>query len=116
MSRLRERQAQQLPQNHAPSGTAIRLEHSPRRDNRPNTAGQVARPKVTCQMLNETERMLLKAPNRHKSMLSAGKRYADILGRCRLHAHVITSLSSVPLALSRFDFPHGELANLRPIG
>ena len=44
------------------------------RDYRPLTAGagRGARPKVTCAMLNETERMLLKAPNRHKSMLSAG--------------------------------------------
>ena len=29
-------------------------------------------------MLNETERMLLKAPNRHKSMLSAGALIAVI--------------------------------------
>lgn len=48
--------------------------HSPRRDQRPGTAGTAARPKATLQMLNETERMLLKAPNRHKSMLSAGAR------------------------------------------
>ena len=48
--------------------------HSPR-NYRPSTAGatsQGTRPKVTCAMLNETERMLLKAPTRHKSMLSAG--------------------------------------------
>ena len=78
MSRLRERQTQLLTQHHVPNGTAPRLEqYSPRRDNRPSTAGHVARPKVTCQMLNETERMLLKAPNRHKSMLSAGTCYAD---------------------------------------
>ena len=62
---LQERQAQ-LAQ-HSP--TARMEHHSPRR---PVTAGQAARPKVTCAMLNETERMLLRAPNRHKSMLSAG--------------------------------------------
>jgi hypothetical protein len=45
---------------------------SPRSGARPNTAGQGTRPKVTCAMLNETERMLLTAPSRHKSMLSAG--------------------------------------------
>ena len=74
-SRLRERelhnrQTQLLPHN----GAAARTDHHSCRDNRPNTAGgQVTRPKVTCQMLNDTERMLLKAPNRHKSMLSAGR-------------------------------------------
>ena len=73
---LEARQGQLAAQQHAPA----RLEqHSPRQGHRPNTAGQATRPKVTCAMLNETERMLLKAPNRHKSMLSAGKQ--------RMHAY-----------------------------
>lgn len=69
---LQERQAQ-LAQ-HVPA--AARIDHSPRA--RPGTAGQGARPKVTCAMLNETERMLLRAPNRHKSMLSAGATHASL--------------------------------------
>ena len=68
---LHERQ-EQLQRERVPSAAAARLDHSPR--SRPGTAGQGTRPKVTCAMLNETERMLLRAPNRHKSMLSAGAR------------------------------------------
>ena len=62
---LQERQAQTT----AYMPARLEGQHSPRR---PVTAGANARPKVTCAMLNETERMLLRAPNRHKSMLSAG--------------------------------------------
>ena len=69
---LQERQAQ-LAQ-HAPARVDGQA-HSPRR---PGTAGQGTRPKVTCAMLNETERMLLRAPNRHKSMLSAGATHASL--------------------------------------
>ena len=73
---LQERQAQ-LAQ-HAPARNDGQPHaHSPRR---PGTAGQGARPKVTCAMLNETERMLLRAPNRHKSMLSAGPCPTPALG------------------------------------
>ena len=68
---LHERQVQLVQQQQQQQP---RMEqHSPRREgHRPTTAGASTRPKVTCAMLNETERMLLKAPNRHKSMLSAG--------------------------------------------
>ena len=36
------------------------------------SASQKQRPKVTCSMLNETEKQLLRAPNRQRWMLSAG--------------------------------------------
>ena len=74
---LQERQAA-LAAQHAPGARRHttdghdQLSPRERRDHRPMTAG--TRPKVTCAMLNETERMLLKAPHRHKSMLSAGAR------------------------------------------
>jgi hypothetical protein len=64
LAREQQQQRERGPQPASP--------HSPR--SRPGTAGQGTRPKVTCTMLNETERMLLRAPNRHKSMLSAGAR------------------------------------------
>ena len=96
---LNERQKQLLPggetapgaQPHHSSGERLGQQHSPR-GQRPVTAG--ARPKVTCAMLNETERMLLKAPNRHKSMLSAGALIAVIcltLKGCSLSC-VLTTL------------------------
>jgi hypothetical protein len=73
---LAERQAQLAREQQQQQATREGV-HSPR-GHRPCTAGatQGTRPKVTCAMLNETERMLLKAPNRHKSMLSAGARRA----------------------------------------
>lgn len=126
-SRLRERelhnrQTQLLPHN----GAAARTDHHSCRDNRPNTAGgQVTRPKVTCQMLNDTERMLLKAPNRHKSMLSAGRPTPLLFAPhtlCRMRPrhsiamHCRSTALTHAVVVRRSDLPNGELTTVGPIG
>jgi hypothetical protein len=102
LAREQQQQRERGPQPASP--------HSPR--SRPGTAGQGTRPKVTCTMLNETERMLLRAPNRHKSMLSAGAR-AHRCQRARRSTPLHTCAHSKPLAVGRECAPQASSSHRR---
>ena len=66
-------------------GTAFRLQ------------GGQARQKVTCSMLSETEKQLLRAPSRQRWMLNAGEasgpRNLQSQPRSRSHQHILRSAS-----------------------